>query len=120
MEIKSTELRQNMWYYRIYCIGLNTLFSSAFPLLSLLYLNVYTVLGEPHNNALYVSCPTYLIVNFSPAQDWQGEWCSNYQQNFKFHIRQWKPKYAGEFGCQEMAKKHLRNVVFETQEKTIG
>ena len=45
IEIKSTDLRQNPLYYKIYCIFLNTLVSSAFPLLSLLYLNIYTVLG---------------------------------------------------------------------------
>lgn len=45
IEIKSTDLRQNPLYYKIYCIFLNTLVSTAFPLLSLLYLNIYTVLA---------------------------------------------------------------------------
>ena len=46
VEIESTELRRNPLYYKIYCIGLNTLMSSAFPLISLCYLNIYTILGK--------------------------------------------------------------------------
>ena len=63
MEIKSTELRQNSWYYRIYIIGLHTLFSSAFPLLSLLYLNIYTVLGM--YNTEFPLCTFYSFNYFS-------------------------------------------------------
>ena len=46
LEIQPTALRQNRWYYKIYCIGLNTLFGSVAPLLSLIYLNICTVLGK--------------------------------------------------------------------------
>ena len=46
LEIQPTSLRQNRLYYKIYCIGLNTLFGSVAPLLSLIYLNICTVLGE--------------------------------------------------------------------------
>lgn len=42
----STPLRQNHYYYLIYILGLNTAFASVTPLLSLIYLNICTVLGE--------------------------------------------------------------------------
>ena len=45
-KIEPTLLRNNSLYYKIYGICLNTVFASIFPLLSLLYLNIYTVLGE--------------------------------------------------------------------------
>ena len=45
LEIQPTSIRQNRLYYKIYCIGLNTLFGSVAPLLSLIYLNICTVLG---------------------------------------------------------------------------
>ena len=38
--------RKNKWYYKIYCIILNTLFAALIPLLSLIYLNIRTVLGK--------------------------------------------------------------------------
>ena len=38
-----TALRRNRLYYKVYCIGLNTLVATVLPLLSLLYLNVRTV-----------------------------------------------------------------------------
>ena len=46
LEIQPTPLRQNRFYYKIYCIGLNTIFGSVAPLLSLIYLNICTVIGE--------------------------------------------------------------------------
>ena len=42
----TTWLRRNPLYYQFYCVGLNTVFAHVFPLLSLLYLNIYTVIGE--------------------------------------------------------------------------
>ncbi len=46
LEIRPTALRENALYYKVYCIGLNTTFASVIPLLSLIYLNIATVLGE--------------------------------------------------------------------------
>lgn len=43
--IVPTELRKNRLYYQIYCIGLNTFFASIFPVASLLFLNISTVLA---------------------------------------------------------------------------
>ena len=37
--IVPTALRTNQLYYNVYCVGLNTVFASVIPLLSLLYLN---------------------------------------------------------------------------------
>ncbi|XP_059084165.1 uncharacterized protein LOC131881343 [Tigriopus californicus] len=45
LEIKPSELRQNALYHHIYCIGLNTVFASLIPLLSLIYLNICTVIA---------------------------------------------------------------------------
>lgn len=45
IHIFPTLLRQNLLYYRIYCIGLNTAFATVLPLLSLLWLNTRTVMG---------------------------------------------------------------------------
>ena len=45
-KIETTELKSNVFYDKIYCIGLNTLVASVFPLLSLLYLNIYTISGK--------------------------------------------------------------------------
>ena len=41
----ATSLRRNPLYYNIYCVGLNTCFGTAFPLLSLLYLNIATYIA---------------------------------------------------------------------------
>ncbi len=43
MRLFPTALRRDKYYYRIYCVGLNTVFASVLPLLSLLYLNMRTV-----------------------------------------------------------------------------
>jgi hypothetical protein len=43
MRLFPTAMRQNRLYYKIYCVGLNTVFATALPLLSLLYLNTKTV-----------------------------------------------------------------------------
>ena len=41
-----TELKLNPLYDKIYNVGLNTMFASIIPFLSLFYFNVYTVIGE--------------------------------------------------------------------------
>ncbi|CAM6053456.1 unnamed protein product [Sphagnum tenellum] len=46
LEIKPTALRENKLYYKLYCIFGNTIFASVVPLLSLIYLNICTVLGK--------------------------------------------------------------------------
>ena len=44
--IAVTALRNNQWYYRIYCMGLNCIIATVLPLVLLLYLNIYTVIGQ--------------------------------------------------------------------------
>ena len=44
-EITTTWLRNDPLYYRIYCIGLNTVFATVIPFVLLLYFNVKTVLA---------------------------------------------------------------------------
>ncbi len=44
-DIRPTKLRLNKLYYKIYCIGLNSIFASVIPLTSLFYLNVCTIIG---------------------------------------------------------------------------
>ena len=44
--IAPTPLRNNRWYYRIYCMAINVIFACALPLGLLLYLNFYTVIGK--------------------------------------------------------------------------
>ncbi|CAB4054099.1 unnamed protein product [Lepeophtheirus salmonis] len=43
LRLEATPMRENVLYYRIYFIGLNTIFASILPLASLLFLNVSTV-----------------------------------------------------------------------------
>lgn len=45
-DVVPTELRKDGLYYKIYCIGCNSLFAWVIPLASLFYLNICTVLGE--------------------------------------------------------------------------
>ncbi|TRY76656.1 hypothetical protein TCAL_04072, partial [Tigriopus californicus] len=45
INIESSQLSQNELYMQIYSFGLNTLFASVIPLVSLLYLNIYTVVA---------------------------------------------------------------------------
>ena len=40
--------------FQVYSIGLNTIFASVFPLLSLFYLNIYTVNGKKKKICSYV------------------------------------------------------------------
>ncbi len=42
VKIDGTRLRNNIYYYRIYYVGLNTLFAAILPLLLLLFLNART------------------------------------------------------------------------------
>ena len=44
LRVLPTDLRRNRLYYQVYCIGLNTLIGTFLPLLSLLYLNIRTVM----------------------------------------------------------------------------
>ena len=59
-EIALTALRNNHWYYKIYCMGINAIFACALPLGLLLYLNVYTVLGNA-----YIYQDTLIVFKFS-------------------------------------------------------
>lgn len=45
-DVFPTSLRLNSLYYKIYCIGCNSLFAWVIPLASLFYLNICTILGE--------------------------------------------------------------------------
>ena len=45
-------------YYRIYCIGLNTVFASIIPLLSLVYLNICTVTGTMNDGKISITNST--------------------------------------------------------------
>ena len=60
MEVTPTELKLNPLYDKIYSKGLNTMFASIIPFLSLLYFNVYTVIGECLVLALSSSVPCHL------------------------------------------------------------
>ncbi len=55
--VNATELRKNKLYYGIYCLGLNTTFAAVIPLLSLIYLNICTVLGKPRSLCTAKGCP---------------------------------------------------------------
>lgn len=52
MAIQATALRQSKLYYDLYCLLANTLFAYLAPLLSLIYLNICTVLGQRKNNGI--------------------------------------------------------------------
>ena len=43
-----TNMRLNHLYNKIYCLLLNSLFATVFPLASLFYLNVCIILGKSH------------------------------------------------------------------------
>ena len=58
--VEPTDLKRNPFYDKIYNVGLNTMFASIIPFLSLLYFNVYTVIGECLVLALSPSVPCYL------------------------------------------------------------
>ncbi len=45
LDIIATPLRQSQLYYEVYCIALNTIFACVFPLMSLIYLNICTVVA---------------------------------------------------------------------------
>ena len=49
-DVVPTQLRLNSYYYKIYCIGFNSLVASVIPLISLFYLNISTILGEKVSN----------------------------------------------------------------------
>ena len=56
-----TYLKHNRFpcrYYRIYCIGLNTVFASIIPLLSLVYLNICTVTGTMNDGKILITNST--------------------------------------------------------------
>lgn len=44
--VEPTDLKRNPFYDKIYNVGLNTMFASVIPFLSLFYFNVYTIIGE--------------------------------------------------------------------------
>lgn len=44
-DVLPTKLRISSYYYKIYCIGLNSVFASVIPLASLFYLNICTVIA---------------------------------------------------------------------------
>lgn len=46
IDVVPTQLRLNVYYYKIYCIGLNFTLASVVPLASLFYLNICTVIGK--------------------------------------------------------------------------
>ena len=48
--VEPTDLKRNPFYDKIYNVGLNTMFASIIPFLSLFYFNVYTVIGEWANH----------------------------------------------------------------------
>ena len=43
LSVETTWLRRDPTYYRLYCIGLNTVFATLVPLLTLMFFNVSTV-----------------------------------------------------------------------------
>ena len=45
-DIAHTRLGGNVYFKRVYSIGLNTVFAYVIPLTSLFYFNLYTVLGK--------------------------------------------------------------------------
>ena len=81
VEVKPTELKLNPLYDKIYSKGLNTMFASIIPFLSLLYFNVYTVIGECLVLALFLSIRPLLL-----AEKQVGQWtdaivqCNTIQQ----------------------------------------
>ena len=54
--ILPTALHTNQLYYNIYCVGLNTVFASVIPLLSLLYLNTRSLV-------MYIGLEYVVLVN---------------------------------------------------------
>jgi hypothetical protein len=50
MHVESTWLKKNRFYYNIYCIGINSMFSSIFPFFALMFFNISIALELKSNN----------------------------------------------------------------------
>ena len=62
--IVPTALRTNQLYYNVYCVGLNTVFASVIPLLSLLYLNTRLTFSAIFRRKFYLISSLILCIQY--------------------------------------------------------